>query len=43
MLKTFENRLGLINSCVYYTCQTHEIYQVLNVFQSSWVALKSTE
>ena len=24
-----ENWLGLVNSCVYYACQTHEFYQVL--------------
>ena len=37
---TCENWLGLVNSCVYYAQQTHEIYQVL---ASSWGALKSTE
>ena len=29
MPKTSENWLGLVNSCVHYACQTHEIYQVL--------------
>ena len=25
-----ENLLGLVNSCIYYACQTCEIYQVLS-------------
>ena len=29
MPKACENWLGLENSCIYYACQTHEIYQVL--------------
>ena len=29
MPETYENWLGLVNSCVHYACQTHEIYQVL--------------
>ena len=29
MCETCENWLGPVNSCVYYTHQTHEIYQVL--------------
>ena len=28
MPETCENRLSLANSCIYYACQTHEIYQV---------------
>ena len=28
MPKTCENWLGLVNSCIYYAHQTHEIYQV---------------
>ena len=24
-----ENGLGLVNNCVYYACQTHEVYQLL--------------
>ena len=29
MSKTCENCLALVNSCVYYACQTRDIYQVL--------------
>ena len=29
MPKTCENWLGLVNSCVYYAHQTHDIYKVL--------------
>ena len=29
MSETCENCLGLVNSCVYYVRQTHEIYQIL--------------
>ena len=29
MPETCENWLGLINSGIYYICQTHEIYQAL--------------
>ena len=29
MPETCENWLGLVNSCIYYVCQTHEIYQVV--------------
>ena len=29
MPDTCENWLGLVNSCVYYAHQTHEIYQIL--------------
>ena len=29
MPETCENWLGLVNSCVYYACQTCEIYHVL--------------
>ena len=29
MSETCENWLGFVNSCIYYACQTHEIYQVL--------------
>ena len=29
MPETCENWLGLVNICIYYACQTHEIYQVL--------------
>ena len=29
MPETCEDWLGLVNSCVYYVHQTHEIYQVL--------------
>ena len=29
MPKNCDNWLGLVNSYVYYACQTHEIYQVL--------------
>ena len=29
MPKTCENWLGPVNSCIYYACQTREIYQVL--------------
>ena len=29
MPDTRENWLGHVNSCVYYACQTREIYQVL--------------
>ena len=28
MLKACENWLSLVNSCIYYACQTNEIYQV---------------
>ena len=46
MPKTCENWLGLVNSCIYYAHQTHEIYQkftaLLSGFQSSKGALKST-
>ena len=47
MPETCENWLGYVNSCVYYYAhQACEIYQVLlysGGFQSSQVALKSTE
>ena len=29
MPDTCENWLGLVKSCIYYACQTHEIYYVL--------------
>ena len=29
MFETCENWLGLVNSCIYYAHQTHEIYQAL--------------
>ena len=29
MPKTCENWLGLVNICIYYTLQTHEIYQLM--------------
>ena len=29
MPETCENWLGLVNNCIYYARQTHEIYQVL--------------
>ena len=29
MPETCENWLSLVNSCIYYACQTREIYQVL--------------
>ena len=29
MSKICENWLGLVDSCIYYACQTCEIYQVL--------------
>ena len=29
MSETCENWLGLVNSCIYFDCQTYEIYQVL--------------
>ena len=32
-----ENQLGFVNSCIYYACQTREIYQVVPG------VLKSTE
>ena len=28
MAETCENWLGLVKSCIYHACQTHEIYQV---------------
>ena len=47
MSKTCKNWLGLVNSCIYYACQTHEIYHVLLLsgFQSSlriWNPLSKT-
>ena len=30
MPETCENWLSPVNSCVYYACQTYEIYQVLS-------------
>ena len=44
MAETCENWLGLINSYVYYACQTHEILAstvLLSGFQNSRGALKS--
>ena len=29
MPETWENRLGLVNSCIYYSHQTHEFHQLL--------------
>ena len=36
MPETSENWLGLVNSCVYYACQTREIYQVLAKYSFIW-------
>ena len=35
--ETCENWLGLVNSCVYHACQTHEIYEILPY----WVDFKA--
>ena len=29
MTEIYENCFGLVNSCIYYARQTHEIYQVM--------------
>ena len=46
MPETCENWPGLVNSCIYYAHQTHEIYQVLPSsvdFKAPMGALKSNE
>ena len=39
MPEIWEDRLGLVNICINYVCQTHEIYQVL----SYWVDFEAPE
>ena len=45
MLKTYENWLSLVNSCIYYARQTRENYQILpySVDFNTPGALKSNE